>query len=234
MNFIKKIFEDKVDEKVHNQFTKFGPGTFNNKAMLDIRVMAKAIKIKTTPEFTNELVEFLANTIKDKVHVKGIIFGTKNLTDECPIVFEEIKNAMGTKKHIVNTELSKEQILEVCENFPFNSINLSFETEYGKLKIKEKAPKAGKAGKGDKKPVVNYCVFTTKDQSILENYAFDIKEPFKKAFITHTLVIDELIVPEEYNDDFSKARIMAKRKGKIIRNLEVDEEEFQNEHDFEV
>ncbi len=234
MNFIKKLFNNKSDEKVHNQFTKFGPGTFENKAMLDIRVMAKAVKIKTSPEFTNELVELLANTIKDKVPVNGIIFATRDLTEESTIEFEQIKNAMGIKKHIVNAELTKEQILDVCNKFPYASINLSFETEYGKLKIKEKAPKSGKPGKGDKDPKVNYCVFTTTDRSILDDYAFDIKEPFKKAFIKHTMKVEEIIVPEEYKDDFAKARLNAIRKGKIIRHLTVDEIKSEKETNFEV
>jgi hypothetical protein len=232
MNFIKKIFENKIDEKVHNQFTKFGPGTFENRALLDIRITAKAIKIKTSPEFTNELVELLANTIKEKVPVKGIIFASKNLTEESSIEFKEVKNAMGVKKHIVDSELTKEQILELCEKFPFNPISLSFETEYGKLKVKEKAPKAPKAGKGDKKPKADYCVLTTTDKAILNNYTFDIQEPFKKAFIQHTVIIDEIIVPEEYKNDFAKARIMAKRKGKLIRILTVDEKESKKEIDF--
>ena len=191
------------------------------------------IKIKTSPEFTNELVELLANTIKDKVHVKGIIFASKNLTEESSIEFKEIKNAMGVKKHIVDSELTKDQILDLCKKFPFNPISLSFETEYGKLKIKEKAPKSGKPGKGGEKPKADYCSLTTKDKSIIKDYTFDIEESFKKAFIQHTIEIKEIIVPEEYKNDFAKARIHAKRKGKIIRFLTIDGKESQKEINFE-
>ena len=237
MNFIKKIFENKIDEQVHNQFVKFGKGIFKHKALIDITITAKAVKIKTTPEYANGMVVFLANTIKDdttKVQVNGIIFAAKDLSAESPIEFEEIKNAMGVKKHIVNKELTKHQILELHEKFPLNPLSLSFETEYGKLKIKEKAPKSGKPGKGDKKPKADYCVLITTDKSILEDYAFDIKEPFKKTFIEHTIGIDEIIVPEEYKNDFAKARIHAKRKGKITRFLTIDEKESEKETNFEV
>ena len=180
MNFIKKIFNNQIDDKVHNQFTKFGPGTFENKALIDINITAKVIKIKTSPEFTNELVELLANTIKDKVHVKGIIFASKNLTEESSIEFKEIKNAMGVKKHIVDSELTKDQILDLCKKFPFNPISLSFETEYGKLKIKEKAPKSGKPGKGGEKPKADYCSLTTKDKSIIKIILLILKNLSKK------------------------------------------------------
>jgi len=40
MNFIKKIFENQMDEKVHAQFTRFGKGTLEDKALLDINVQA--------------------------------------------------------------------------------------------------------------------------------------------------------------------------------------------------
>ncbi len=233
MNFIKKIFENKIDEKVHNQFIKFGRGTFENKALIDISVTAKAIKIKTSPEFTNELVELLGNSIEDKTHVKGIIFATKDLSPESPIEFKEIKSAMGIKKHIVDAELTKEQILELCEKFPLNSLSLSFSTDYGTLKVKEKAPKSAKPGKGDSQPKADYCVFTTSDKDLLNDFAFDIDKPFKKAFIKHTYIIDELIIPEEYKNDFAQARIHSKRKGKVIREIEVDGENIKKEVNFE-
>ncbi len=226
MNFIKKIFDNEIDETVHNQFTKFGPGNFENRAIIDLTVTSKGIvKLKTSPEFTNELVEFLANTIDGKVPVKGLIFASRDLTQESPIEFTQIKNAMGIKKHIVDSTLTKEQILQTCETFPFSSINFSFETKYGKLKIKEKAPKSGKSGKGGAKPKADYCVLTTSNKDILHDYTFDIKEPFKKAFINHTITITEVIVPEEYKNDFAKARLMAKRKGKITRIIVIDKDE---------
>ena len=233
MNFIKKIFENQVDEKVHAQFTRYGKGTFEDKALLDIHVQTKKVKIKTSPEFTNELVEFLANTIEEKTQVKGIIFSTKNLTEESNIEFQEIKNAMGVKKHMINQELTKEQILEAVEKFPHASINLSFKTNKGELKVKEKAPKSGKSGKGDKTPKADYCVFTTEDRSILEDYAFDIKESFKKAFINHTFIIEDIEIPEEFVNDFSQARLKGIRKGKIIRKLNIDEKEIEKETNFE-
>lgn len=234
MNFIKKIFENKLDEKVHNQFTRFGKGTFEDKALLNINIQAKKVKIKTSHEFTNELVGFLANTIEDKAYIKGILFSTRNLTEETNIEFQDIKNAMGVKKHIVNSELTKEQILEAIEKFPYASVNFSFKTNKGELKIKEKAPKAGKAKKGEDKPKADYCVFTTEDKSIIEDYAFDIKEPFKKAFISHDYLIEDIEIPEEYENDFSQARLKGIRKGKIIRKLDIDGTETTKETKFEV
>ena len=200
---------------------------------MDINVQAKKVKIKTSSEFTNELVGFLANTIEEKTQVKGIIFSTRNLTEESTIEFQDIKNAMGVKKHIIDQELTKEQILETVEKFPYASINLSFKTDKGELKVKEKAPKSGKSGKGDKAPKADYCVFTTEDRVILEDYAFDIKKPFKKAFISHTLIINDIVIPEEYLNDFAQARLNGIRKGKLIRKITIEDKEETKEKEFE-
>ena len=140
---------------------------------------------------------------------------------------------MGVKKHIINQELTKEQILETVEKFPYASINLSFKTDKGELKVKEKAPKSGKSGKGDKAPKADYCVFTTEDRAILEDYAFDIKKPFKKAFISHTLIINDIVIPEEYLNDFAQARLKGIRKGKLIRKIIIEDKEETKEKEFE-
>ena len=47
MSFIKKLFEGEVDESVHQQFTRYSKGTFEYKALVDITITSKHIKIKT-------------------------------------------------------------------------------------------------------------------------------------------------------------------------------------------
>jgi len=64
-----------------------------------------------------------------------------------------------------------------------------------------------------------------------------IKEAFmlpecKKAKISHTFLIEEIILPQG-EKDFSKIREMTKRKGKIIRKMEIDGKESQEEKGFE-
>ena len=231
MNFIKKIFENKIDEKVHKQFSRFGKGTFENRAVIEIRITSKHIKLKTSAEFANELVELLTNTITNPIQVKGIVFSTKDLSSESDI-FEEVKSAMGVRKHVVNKELTKEQILELIEKFPNASTNLSFKTDYGELKVKEKAPKSGKPGKKAEEPKADYCVLITTDKAILEDHAFDVKEPFKKLFIKHTFEITDIEIPKEYENDFAKARLYAKRKGTIHRFLDIDGTKKESKKDF--
>ena len=47
MNFIKKLFEHKMDDSVHRQFKRFSKGTFENRALIDI-TLGSQTKIKTS------------------------------------------------------------------------------------------------------------------------------------------------------------------------------------------
>jgi len=59
MNFIKKIFDDAVDESVHLQFQKFSKGEFRNRGLIEARKTGKGYSIKTSAEFANGLLELL-------------------------------------------------------------------------------------------------------------------------------------------------------------------------------
>ena len=231
MSFIKKIFNKETDSEVHRQFARFSKGEFENRALVDITVGSR-VKLKTSAEFTNELVRFLAGTMKDKVHVKGTVFSINDLSQESNVPFSEVKMAMGVRKHIIDKELTKEQIMGLCDKFPDASMSLNFTTDYGTLKIKEKSPKTGKSGKGDAEPKADFCVLTTEDKGILEEYAWDAGS-FKKLFVKHKYIINEIEIPGEYKDDLAMARKMGIRKGKIIRYMKIDGVEKENETDFQ-
>ena len=233
MNFIKSIFEKKPSEEAHRQFSRFSKGVFENKALIDIN-RGKTIKLKTSAEFANELVYFMAKTIEEPVLVRGIVFSTRDLRNESSVEFEDVKSAMGVRKHIVNCKLKKEQLIGLCESLHDASLNLSFSTRYGSLQIKEKTPKSGKPGKGNEEPKADFCILITDNESILEDYAFDIKNNFKKLFIKHTYDIKEIIIPDEYKNDFAMARKMGLRKGKILRFITIDGKEDKHEMEFSV
>src|SRR3989338_9528105 len=80
-NFIKKIFDKKIDGDVHAQFQKFSRGEFRNRA----EIMAKSSKVKftinTTAEFSNDLVKDMAEKLgSEKTKVTGAVISTSDLT----------------------------------------------------------------------------------------------------------------------------------------------------------
>jgi hypothetical protein len=54
----------------------------------------------------------------------------------------------------------------------------------------------------------------------------------KKVEIYHDLIITDIILPKG-ETDFAKMREMAKRKGKVVRKIFVDEKETRREAGFE-
>ena len=59
---------------------------------------------------------------------------------------------------------------------------------------------------------------------ILKEFAFDVND-FKKLIIKHDFIIEELIISDEYKDDFTKARYHAKRRGNLVRHINLDGKE---------
>ena len=220
--FIKKIWEEKSDELVHLQFSKFSKGEFKERAMIRAKKSSGKFSINTTPEYSNELVRIVAEKLTHPAKVKGVVISTRDLTGE--LDFKDKKQFMGIKKYIVDKEMAKEEIINICEQFPKSFIGLSFSTENTELKIKEKAPKSGKpASKGKEEPKIDFCKLKTKDSQIAKELMIESEE-FKEIEIKHTFLIEDIIIPEELKQekDFSKIREMSRRKGKIIRETKID------------
>lgn len=229
MNFMKKIFEGKVDEDVHRRFTRFSKGIFEGRAVCKIRAGSK-IKISTSFEYVNDLVDFFFS-LSDKMQADGKIFLREDMDLEELGVKGGKKKKKGGFEIQVDQELTKEQISKLRDNVYFLLLNLHFDG--GELKIKQSLPGRG----GGKKGKVNdkFCVAILDAkylEKVREEFFFDVKE-CKSASVEHTFEIKEIILPEEIKD-YELARLQAKRKGKVIRKLIVDGKEKTIEREFVV
>lgn len=234
MNFIKKIYDDKIDESVHLQFQKFSPGEYNYKAMIDAKQSKGKYTISTTTEFANELVRAVAEKLgSEKTNVTGAIVTTADLTGE--LDYQDKKQFQGVKRYIIDAEMSGDEIIALLDKLPKAFFALSFTVGDTKLKIKPKAPKSGKPSKkGGGRPKADFCKLITKDANLAREFIFE-KTEWAKAFIEHQFLIDDIVVPPELEaeGDFAKIRELARRKGKIIRKALIDEEEIDEEKEFE-
>lgn len=107
-----------------------------------------------------------------------------------------------------------------------------FKFDKGELKIKAKAPKSAKpSNKGEKEIKADFCSLKTNDGSIIEDLFFDFPN-FTEIKIKHSLNIQEVIIPKGI-DDPVKMRETSKRKGKIIREINVDGRIEKKEIEFE-
>ncbi|MBT4166359.1 hypothetical protein HOE04_04945 [archaeon] len=238
-SFIKKIFNESVDDSVHQQFQKFSRGEFPDRAMIRIKNSKGKYTISTTAEYAKDLITNLAEKLKqEKTEVTGALISALDLDG---FEYKEKKSAIGVRKYLIETEMSGEEILELTNKIQKAFFALSFKTNDSELKIKPKSPKSSKGASSKKKEgektKIDFCKLKTTDKSIIETLLLqDEPKDFKNMEIKHDLIIDEIIISEElkqeYKDDFAKIREMAKRKGKIIRKIIIDDKETKKEKEF--
>ena len=238
MNFIKKIFDDAIDESVHFQFMKFSRGGFKNKASVKVKKSGRKYSINTSAEFANELVRVMAKKLGErKTIITGAIVSTSDLKNR--IDYKEIKQFQGVKRYLIDKEMSGTELITLLDEFRKTFFALTFDAdEENKLKIKPKAPKSGKpkaAKEGEEEEVVaDFCKLITNDEKIGKSFVFE-KPDFKQAEFKHTFVIEDIVVSNELKKerDFALVREKAKRKGKIIREGEIDGQKIKEEKEFE-
>ncbi|OYT36670.1 hypothetical protein B6U91_00725 [Candidatus Pacearchaeota archaeon ex4484_71] len=233
MNFIKSVIDKKENKFAHIQFQKFSKGEFKNRALIRAKKSKEKYTIYTSAEFANDLVLTMAEKLgKSRTKVVGAIVSTSDLKDD--IEFKEIKQFQGVKRYLIDKEMSGGEISSLLEKFPKTFFALSFEVEGEKLKIKPKAPKSGKPGKGDSAPKADFCKLITFDKNIGGEFVFE-KDDFKDAEIEHTFVIEKIEIPEHLknSDDFAKIREESLRKGRIIRKAKIDGEIETKDYEFE-
>lgn len=229
MNFIKKVFEKRADENAHMQFQKFSKGEFRNRALIKARRTGNKYTITTGAEFANEMVKNVAEKLgNEKTNVTGAIVSTGDMTGK--LDFKEKKQFQGVKRYLIDKEMSGAEIIKLIGEFPKAFFALSFSGGDSELKIKPKAPKSAKPGTGEEKPKPDFCKLITHDAKLGQSFIFE-KPDFKSADINHTFFINELVMPSG-EKDFAKIRELAKRKGKILREGEIDGEKVRREEEF--
>lgn len=234
MNFIKKIFDGRIDDSVRLQFQKFGKGEYRDRALIEVKKSGNKHHIKTSSEFANELVKITAEKLGEKkTNVSGAVVSTSDLKNE--LKYKEIKQFQGVKRYLIDGEMSGKEILGLLEKFPKTFFALSFSFDNEVLKIKPKAPKSGKPGKDDDLPKAGFCSLKTNDQNTAKSFVFE-KGDFSRANVGHNFFVTSLEIPEELkkSSDFAKMREESKRIGKVVRKAIIDGKEIISEKEFRV
>lgn len=216
--FIKKVFEGKEDETTHRQFVRFGKGSYEKRAVLSLHKTSK-VKVKGSFEYANDFV-LLAAELAD-INFSGIILSKEKLDLE-----NERRKAGLYTYDVENIEGSK--IKGIADTVYY--LLLDAETPELKLKIKKKLPKPGKSGeKVDDK----FCSLEAPIKfypQIKESFFWDVPE-CKKCKAEHIYEITDLEIPKN-EKDFAVIREKTKRKGKLIRKLEIDGRQEVKEKGF--
>lgn len=231
---MKKIFEGIYDEEVHSDFLKFSRGEFKDKYLIEGKKQTDKWAIKSSAEFVNSFVRKCLEKAEGTLKIKGIIVSTLDLEDEIGFEIKKKSNFQGVKKLQIDTEVEPKKVLEMMEKYPRVFFALSFKTKDCDIKVKAKAPKSSKPGKKDEDgPKADFCTLKTNDEDLVKEIFFDVGLDWKEAKINHTIEINGIVYPENMNEmKPAEIRENSKRKGKIIRNINLDGNEQTSEAEF--
>ncbi|MHA2141826.1 MAG: hypothetical protein ACXADC_06500 [Candidatus Thorarchaeota archaeon] len=256
MNWLSKIISGTADEYSHAKLVKYGIGTHPGprakislskaritfKADLDLEKVFTRAYLKGAPEGNHK--------------VKGIV---RSYTDRIA-EFESIlmpltwKRSKGKLASIFNAKIDEVAPLAHIHDlvkvdgpttFFLLSLNPRDGTKPWKVTTKTSFPKGGGGGDDDdedkkaKDPVFTKGALGNSPEVlayVIDEILPDFKQVFqdnsKKISVANTIVIEDIVPPDDPNLSFSEKRRLAKKRGKIIRKVTIDDNEHINEVDF--
>lgn len=242
MHFIKEIIllGQKISEETHEKFTRYGRGEFDGPS-ISIKKLGNLLKINGSIDYINIIGEIiLKNSKQSHFSISGKIF-SKDDRISSELEKGEIKilkygKKLGTSAFDLNGTYPSEKILKIYENFGNKAhilLNLKSKDRKWSLKSKKNLPKLGSNNENFFSATLGIEALPYIDNEIL----FD--DVGKKVFndeikISHKYLIQELLIPDEYENNFKEARVHAKRKGIIRRFIEIDRVKKEKEINFEV
>lgn len=230
INFMKKIVEGKSDETTHLKFVRYSKGHFEKEEII-IKVMGKKVQVQTGYEYIDVLLKILAEHATEDVSLKGkIISSKKDITKKLADHNIEVPGKRGNKYNVEAT-LSPEAFKSFVYDMDDCFLLLTVTSGSNSVKVKPGLPKPGDLK--EKLATGKFDMSALPD--IKEEFAFDTDDFKKELRVKHFYDIDDIIVdPALLESDPLKARLEAKRKGKVIRKKTIDGAEESTEHPFEV
>lgn len=226
-NFIKKIKENKVDGEVHKKFVRFGLGTYEREAFT-IALTAKKINLKAGFEYVDVLLKFLADLLTENVELSGAIVtsnkGVVDILKEYGVTFDS-----RGKKYTIKSSMTAVKFKEFLYKLDGMIALLVIKSGEYKVGLKKSPPKPGKLVEDFMKVQLPLSDLG----KIIDEFIWEADQ-FKKAEVRHTVTVEDIKVPKEFEHDHALARVNAIRKGKILRVINIDGTEKKSEFEFAV
>ncbi|MBW3013781.1 hypothetical protein KY335_00895 [Candidatus Woesearchaeota archaeon] len=236
MNFIKQIANKKTDSYTHNAFVRYGPGEFVKEDFI-VKKIGKNIKIWGGFEWCNVLLKFVASFCSGVVSVNGTIPTTRDVGPELKklgVDFEE-KRRFGKKgsKYEIKTTLPADTVRKMINQV--YDFYLMLDLKCGNYIVKMKKKETPKIGSPSDK-FVSAVIPVDHLKAFIDEFLFDCGvSDFKSVVIKHTYKVEKIILDEKLAaKDPLAARLQAKRKGTVIRVIDIDGKEIKKEYPFEV
>jgi hypothetical protein len=228
MHYIRQFFTGDVEGWVHDLFTRYGRGDFLG-PVCEAEVK-KSVKFKGSFEYISAFGEAVCS-IGEDLSVDGGLFSKEDfrpMLDGLGVDYsDKSKPKKGAYAVEINGVYPSSVVYDIFSRAPYAQPFLNLKCGKASLKCKKKPPKPGK----DKDLSFMGGEVPLDALPNLKDILFDVGD-FTKVKVENTFIIERLIIPPGLSPD--KARLDAKRAGKIKRVVIADEKEISSECQFEV
>ncbi|TFG21593.1 MAG: hypothetical protein EU529_13095 [Promethearchaeota archaeon] len=258
MHFLRKLIESpelddpaKKHKNIHRHFARYSKGIFIGPAIKITKTNTK-ITLKGSFEYEDLIQEIITTTISDKeFEINGVLITGSDITEYISNLGLDWNLKKSTGKTInykaeINDKIHKNNLIDIIEKLRETSyLLLSFNLNPTcKVSTKKRIPQPSKkkVEEDDINKRIQFCtgVINNSERNIklildlvLKDFKSDLPEKWKTITITNNYNITNVIIPKNIQNS-RLLRIMALRKGKMTRILDVDGELIEKQYSITV
>ena len=258
-HFIKKLIQSPILEDpaknykdIHRHFYRYSKGDFIGPA-LKINKTKSRINLKGTHEYEDLIQEIVVTTVpdNDKIEFKANLITGSDISETINILgFEwDLKKSTGKTKNYkadITDNADNHALLKTINTFRENSyFLLSFNLNATcKVTTKKRIPQPSKkkVEEDDISKRVQFCsgVIDNSESNInlifnlaLEDFKSELPSKWNNIIITNNYKITEIELPKNVNNSML-LRLLAIRKGKVYRSINIDGDIIEKQYSIVV
>jgi hypothetical protein len=254
MSWVAKIIDGSPDDYTHAKLVKYGIGSHPG-PRIKLTLSKTSIRFKADLDQEKGILRgYLQGAPEGSHKVKGQLITYADNTEEYGTLMMPImwKKSKGKGTPVFKAKVDEvaplkdiKALLELDDPTTFYLLSLSpmDGTKPWKVTTKTSFPKGGPkeedAEKGEKDPVFTKGALGNSPELlefILDTYLPDLKDKVgpktKNVMIRNNLEILDIEIPADPSLSFSEKRRLAKKRGKLIRSITIDSEDFKQEYEF--
>jgi hypothetical protein len=256
MHFLSKLIKTSILEdpankhmNIHRHFYRYSKGDFIGPALKITKTSAK-LTMKGTHEYEDLIMELIGKSMPNSqpdFEIKGKLITGSDLQDTISNLGLNwvLKKSTGQTKNYKATildQINKNQLLQAVDTFRANSyLLISFVVSPNcKITTKKNIPQPSKKKieDDDVSKRIQFCsgVLSNTDANLkmvldltVPDFITEIPNKWKSLIIFNNYKINEIEVPKNIKDS-RLLRIMAIRKGKMFRSLDIDGEVIEKQY----
>jgi len=260
MHFLSRLIENPILEdpaknhmNIHRHFYRYSKGDFIGPAIKITKTKAK-ITLKGTHEYEDLILEIIAKTISDpqqSFEVKGKLITGMDLSETITdlglnwILKKSTGKTKNYKADIVD-QINKNQLLQAIKIFRENSYLLLSFIINTTIKVTTKKnipqPSKKKTEDDDVSKRIQFCTGTISNTDanikmvldlVASDFKTDVPENWKTIILLNNYNITEIVIPKDIKES-RLLRIMAIRKGKMYRSININGELIEKQYSIYV